>query len=52
MKEIEVWINEVRQSNMDIEIHMEIVNSLNEIMQKSAFLIAVKIMRQQVEELS
>ena len=52
MKEFEIWINEVRQSNMDAEIPMEIVNSLNEIIQTSAPSVAVKIMRQQVEELS
>ena len=44
MKEFEVWINEVRQSNMDIEIHMEIVNSLNEIIQESAPSAAMEIM--------
>ena len=48
MKEFEVWINEVRQSNMDAEIPMEIMNSLNEIVQESAPSVAVKIMRQQV----
>ena len=52
MKEFEIWINEVRQSNMDAEIPMEIVNSLNEIIQTSAPSVAVKIMQQQVEELS
>ena len=52
MKEFEVWINKVRQSDTDAEIPMEIVNSLNEIIQESAPSFAVKIIRQQVEELS
>ena len=33
MRVFEIWINEVRQSNMDTGIPMEIVNSLNEIIQ-------------------
>ena len=45
MKEFETWINKVRQSNMDTGIPMEIVNSLNEIIQEGAPYIAVKIMR-------
>ena len=52
MKEFEICINEDRQSNMDSENPMEIVNSLNEIIQESAPSVAVEIMRQQVEELS
>ena len=36
MREFEGWINEVRQTNMDTEIPMKIVNSLNEIIQESA----------------
>ena len=51
MKKCETWINEVRQSNMDPEIPMEIVNSLNEIIQESAPSVAVEIMRQQIIEL-
>ena len=45
IKEFESWINEVRQSNMDTEIPMKIVNNLNEIIQESAPSVAVKIMR-------
>ena len=52
MKEFEAWINEVRQTNMDTEIPMEIVNSLNEIIQESATSVVIKIMRQQVKKLS
>ena len=52
MREFEVWISEVRQSNMHTEIPMDIVNSLNEIIQESAPSAAVEIMRQQVRELS
>ena len=52
MKEFKAWINEVRQTNMDTEIPMEIVNSLNEIIQESAPSVAVEIMRQQVNKLS
>ena len=52
MKEFEIWIYEVRQSNMDAGIPLEIVNSLNEIIQESAPSVAVEIMRQQVQELS
>ena len=46
MKEFEVGINKVRQSNIDAEIPMEIVNSLNEIIQGSAPSVVVKIMQQ------
>ena len=52
IKEFEIWINKVRQSNMDTGIPMEIVNSLNEIIQEGAPLVAIEIMRQQVQELS
>ena len=52
MKEFEICINEDRQSNMDSENPMEIVNSLNEIIQESAPSVAVEKMRQQVQELS
>ena len=52
MKEFKTWINEVRQTDMDTKIPMEIVNSLTEIIQESAPLVAVEIMCQQVEELS
>ena len=44
MKEFETWVNEVRQPNMDTGIPMEIVNSLNEIIQEGAPLVAVKVM--------
>ena len=52
MKEFETWINTVRQSNMDTGTPMEIVNSLNEIIQEGAPSIAVEVMQQQVQELS
>ena len=52
MKEFEMGINEVKQSNMDTGVPMEIVNSLNEIIQEGAPLIAVEVMQQQVQELS
>ena len=52
MKEFEGWINEVRQTNMDTKIPIEIVNSLNKIIQESAPLVAVEIMQQQVDKLS
>ena len=35
MKEFETWINEVRQTDMDTEIPMEIVNSLTKIIQEA-----------------
>ena len=44
MNEFEQWINEVRQSNMDAEIPMEIVNSLNEVVQERALSVAVEIL--------
>ena len=50
MKEFE--INEVRQFNMDTGIPMEVVNSLNEIIQEGAPSVAIKVMQQQVQELS
>ena len=52
MKEFKIWINEVRQSNMDTGIPMEIVNSLNKIIQEGAPSAVIKVMRQQVWELS
>ena len=52
MKEFETWINEVRQSNMDTGVPMGIVNSLNEIIQEGAPSAVVKVMKQQVRELS
>ena len=52
MKEFEIWINEVRQSNIDTGIPMEILNSLNEIIQAGALWAVVKVMRQLVQELS
>ena len=42
MKEYETWINKVRQFNMDTGIPMEIVNSLNEIIQEGALSVASK----------
>ena len=50
VKEFEIWINEVRQSNMNTEIPMEIVNSLNKIIQESAPSAAVEVIRQQLEK--
>ena len=50
MREFEVWINEVKQSNMNTEIPMEIVNSLNKIIQESAPSAAVEVIRQQLEK--
>ena len=44
MNEFEQWKNEVRQSNMDAEIPMEIVNSLNEVIQERALSVAVEIL--------
>ena len=48
MREFEVWINKVKQSNMNTEIPMEIVNSLNDIIQESASSAVIEVMRQQV----
>ena len=45
MKEFEIWIKEARQSNMDSGILMEIVNSLNEIIQVGAPSVAIMIDR-------
>ena len=52
MRKFETGINEVEQSNMNTEIPLVIVNSLNEIIHKSAPSAVVKVMRQQVRELS
>ena len=52
MREFKTWINEVKQSNMNTEIPMEILNSLNEIIQETAPSAVVEMMRQQVRELS
>ena len=45
MREFETWINEVRLSNMNTEVPMEII-------QESSLSAAVEVMRQQVRELS
>ena len=42
MKEFKTWINKVWQSNVDTGIPMEIVNSLNEIIQEGALSVASK----------
>ena len=47
-----MWINEVKTLNMNMEVPMEIVNSLNEIIQESAPSAMVEVMRQEVKELS
>ena len=52
MREFETWINEVRQTNINTELPMEIVNSLNKIIQESAPSAVLKVMRQQLRELS
>ena len=51
-RDFKIWINEVRQSSMNTEIPMEIVNSLDEIIQEGAPLDVVEMMRQQVREVS
>ena len=52
MREFEVWINEVKQSNMNTEVPGEIVNSLNAIMMEGAPSTIIEVIRQQVEKLS
>ena len=52
MREFKIWINEVKQSNMNTGIPMDMVNSLNEIIQEGEPSVVVKVMRQQVRELS
>ena len=52
MREFKVWIHEIKQSNMNREVPMEIVKLLNEIIMKGAPSTIVEVMRQQVRELS
>ena len=51
MEEFQTWINQVKQTNMNAEIPMEMVNSLNEVIQDSAPSVTVEIICQQVDEL-
>ena len=51
MEEFQTWINQVKQTNMNAEIPMEMVNSLKEVIQDSAPSVTVEIMCQQVDEL-
>ena len=48
MRKFEICKNEVRQSNINTKIPMEIVNSLNEIIQESWSSAVVEVLRQQV----
>ena len=52
MRYFEVWINEVKESNMNTEVPMEIVNSLNDITMEGAPSTIIEVIRQQVEKLS
>ena len=46
MRDFEVWINEVKQSNMNTEVPMEIVISLNDIRIEGAPSTIVEVIRQ------
>ena len=50
MRDFQVWINEVKQSNMNTEVPMEIVNSLNDIIMEGAPSTIIEVIR--VKELS
>ena len=46
MRDFQVWINEVKQSNMNTEVPMEIVISLNDIRIEGAPSTIVEVIRQ------
>ena len=52
VEEFQTWINQVKQTNMNGEIPMKIVNSMNEVIQDNAPSVTVENMHLQVEELS
>ena len=52
MREFEVRINEIKQFNMNEEVPLDVVNSLNDIIMEGAPSIVIEVIRQRVEELS
>ena len=52
MREFEVRINEIKQFNMNEEVPLDVVNSLNDIIMDSAPSTIIEVIRQQVKELS
>ena len=47
-----MWINEVKHSDLNTEVPMEIVNSLNEIIMEGSPSTTIGVIRQRVEEFS
>ena len=52
MRDFAVGINEVKHYNMNTEVPMDIVNSLNDIIMEGAQSTLIEVIRQQVKELS
>ena len=52
MREFEAGINEIKQSNINMEVPLDIVNLLNDIIMEGALSTIIEVIRQQVEELS
>ena len=52
MSEFEARINEIKQSNMNAEVPLDVVNSLNDIIMEDAPSIIIEVISQQFEELS
>ena len=52
MEEFMIWINHIKESNLNEEIPVDIVNSLHEIIQDTSVTSSVESMRLQVEEIS
>ena len=52
IRELEDRMNEIKQSNMNAEVHSNVVNSLNDIIMEGAPSTIIEVIRQQVEELS
>ena len=52
MREFEAKINEIKQSNMNAKVPLDVVNSLNDIIMDSAPSTIIEVIRQQVKELS
>ena len=52
MEEFLIWINHIKQSNLNEEILVDIVSSLKEIIQDNSTASSVESIRVQVEEMS
>ena len=52
MREFKARMNDFKQSNMNVEVPLNIVNSLNDIIMEGAPSTIIEVIRQKIEELS